>query len=299
MSIFTGSAVALVTPFNEEGINFKKLEELIDFQIKGKTDGIVLAGTTGEAPTIEENELFELFERGIKYINKRVPAICGVGANNTAAVVRRAKKAYEFGADGLLIVNPYYNKSNDEGLIAHYQAISDATPLPIIIYNVPSRTGKNITPALLSKLADIENVKAVKEASADISQICDVLDMCGDRLDVYSGNDDQILAITALGGKGVISTTANMEPELNHDIYEEFEKGNIAKARELQFRLNKLHHPVFAAANPIPLKTAMNMVGFEVGPLRLPLIELSGKARENLAAALVEFGYTLTEKAKA
>jgi len=296
MSIFTGSAVALVTPFSDEGINFKKLFELIDFQIKGKTDAIVLAGTTGEAPTIEENELFELFERGISYINKRVPAICGVGANNTAAVIRRAKKAYEFGADGLLIVNPYYNKSSDEGLTAHYKAISDASPLPIIIYNVPSRTARNIPPALMNKLADIENVKAVKEASGDISQICDIIDICGDRIDVYSGNDDQILAITALGGKGVISTTANMQPELNHDIYEEFINGNIEKARQLQFRLNKLHHPVFAAPNPIPLKTAMNMVGFDVGPLRLPLTELTGKAKENLANALVEFGYDLTQK---
>jgi 4-hydroxy-tetrahydrodipicolinate synthase len=296
MSIFTGSAVAIVTPFNEEGIDFKKLEELIDFQIKGKTDGIVLAGTTGESPTIEEDELFELFKRGIEYINKRVPVICGVGTNCTNTVIRRAKKAYELGGDALLIANPYYNKSSNDGLIAHYQAISDAVPLPIIIYNVPSRTGKNITASLLSKLADIENVAAVKEASGDISQICDVIDMCADRIDVYSGNDDQILAITALGGKGVISTSANMEPELNHDIVIEFMNGNIEKAREYQFRLNKLHHPLFADANPIPLKTAMNMVGFEVGPLRLPLIELTGKARENLADALIEFGYDLVHR---
>jgi 4-hydroxy-tetrahydrodipicolinate synthase len=296
MSIFTGSAVAIITPFNEEGINFKKLEELIDFQIKGKTDGIVLAGTTGESPTIEENELFELFQRGIKYINKRVPVICGVGTNCTSTVIRRAKKAYELGADALLIANPYYNKSSNDGLIAHYQAISDAVPLPIIVYNVPSRTGKNIPAALMNKLADIENVAAVKEASGNISQICDVIDLCGDRIDVYSGNDDQILAITALGGKGVISTSANMEPELNHDIVIEFMNGNICKARELQFRLNKLHHPLFADANPIPLKTAMNMVGFEVGPLRLPLIELTGKAREDLAHALIDFGYDLVHR---
>ncbi len=296
MSIFIGSAVALVTPFNEEGINLKKLEELIDFQINGKTDAIVLAGTTGEAPTIDEEELYVLFQHGIQYINGRLPVICGVGTNCTKTVIRRAKMAESLGADGLLIANPYYNKSSDDGLIAHYQAISDAVDLPIIVYNVPSRTGKNISAQLLSKLADIKNVAAVKEASGDISQICDVIDLCGDRIDVYSGNDDQILAMTALGGKGVISTTANMEPELNHDIVIEFLNGNIKKAQELQFRLNKLHHPVFMDANPIPLKTAMNMTGFDVGPLRLPLVELSGEKREKLAAALEAFGYTLTHR---
>ncbi len=293
MSIFVGSAVAMVTPFNEEGVNIKKAKELIDFLIEGKSDAIVLAGTTGESPALEGNEFYELFKNGIEHINKRVPVICGVGTNMTNEVIRRATLAYECGADGLLIVNPYYNKSSDDGLVAHYKAISDAVPLPIIVYNVPGRTGRNISVGLMDRLADIEHVRGVKEASGDISQICDVIDVCGDRLDVYSGNDDQILAITALGGKGVISTSGNMQPQLNHDIVMECLAGNLKKAQELQFKLNRLHHPLFAEVNPIPLKTAMNMVGFDVGHLRLPLVELEGAKRAQLRQALVDFGYEI------
>lgn len=292
MGIFNGVATALVTPFDENGkINVEKLEELINFQIDSGVNGLVIAGTTGEAPTVEDDEKEELFKVSGEIIAGRIPFIAGTGTNNTAHIIKLSEYAEKHGADALLINNPYYNKSSDEGIYASYEAISDAVDLPIIVYNVPSRTGKNISAELAIELTKIKNVKAFKEASGDISQIAKLMSLLPEDSDteVYSGNDDQILPVMSLGGVGVISTIANIVPKECVELTEAFFSGNIDKARKIQLDLIRIVDAMFCECNPIPVKTAMNEMGLGVGGLRLPLVELSGGKKEFMVEILREF----------
>jgi len=274
MSIFKGSGVAIVTPFNNRGVDFKKLEELIEWHINCKTDAIVVCGTTGEASTMTEQERKETIKFVVDVVNKRIPVIAGTGSNNTAAAISMSKWAENIGVDGLLIITPYYNKTTQKGLVGHFKAIADCVNSPIIIYNVPSRTGLNINPHTLLKLCEVKNIVAVKEASGDISQIAQIKALCGDRLDIYSGNDDQVIPILALGGIGVISVLANIIPIDVHNMCELYFKGNHGAALKIQLNSLALNNSLFIETNPIPVKTAMNLMGMEVGSLRLPLCEM-------------------------
>ena len=275
MSIFRGSGVAIVTPFNENGINFTKLEELIEWHINSKTDSIIVCGTTGEASTMSESERKEAIKFTIDKVNKRIPVIAGTGSNNTAASISMSKWAEAAGADGLLLITPYYNKTTQKGLIAHFGAISDSVNIPIILYNVPSRTGMNLLPKTLKELSLYDNIIAVKEASGDISQIAQIKAICGNSIDIYSGNDDQVIPILSLGGSGVISVAANILPKEMHDICELFFTGKYEDALQLQLRTLSIINSLFIETNPIPVKTAMNLMGLEVGNLRLPLCNMN------------------------
>lgn len=274
MSIFKGSAVALVTPFNESGVNFDKLKELLEWHIENNTDAIVICGTTGEASTMTENERKETIKFTVEVVNKRIPVIAGTGSNNTAAAIEMSKFAESVGVDGLLVINPYYNKTSQKGLIAHFKAINDAVKTPIILYNVPGRTGMNIPVSIVVELSKLSNIVAIKEASGDISQILKIKALCGDNLDIYSGNDDQIVPILSVGGIGVISVLANVLPKETHDICKLFEEGKVKESLQLQLDTLSLTNNLFIETNPIPVKTALNLMGKEVGPLRLPLVDM-------------------------
>jgi dihydrodipicolinate synthase len=286
MSIFKGSGVAIITPFNESGINFEKFEELIEHQISAGTDAIIVCGTTGEASTMSESERKEAIKFTVDIVKNRVPVIAGTGNNNTAASVSMSKWAEVVGVDGLLIITPYYNKTTQKGLIAHFGEIANSVKIPLILYNVPSRTGMNLLPATLLQLTKFSNIIAVKEASGDISQIASIKALCGERLDIYSGNDDQTLPVLALGGSGVISVAANIIPTVMHDICAEFFKGNIEASRNLQLKYLSLINSLFVETNPIPVKTAMNCMGMSVGKLRLPLCDMSDNNLEILKKEL-------------
>ena len=274
MSIFKGSGVAIITPFNERGVDFKKLEELIEWHIISKTDAIVVCGTTGEASTMSEQERKETIKFTVDLVNKRIPVIAGTGSNDTAATIAMSKWAEKIGVDGLLLITPYYNKTTQKGLFEHYKAISDSVTSPIIIYNVPSRTSLNITPSTLLKLCVIPNIVAVKEASSNISQIAQIKALCGNNLDIYSGNDDQVIPILSLGGIGVISVIANIIPTVMHNMCELYLSGDHAEALKIQLGYLPLNNAIFVETNPIPVKTAMNLMGMNVGSLRLPLCEM-------------------------
>lgn len=274
MSIFKGSAVALVTPFNESGVNFDKLKELLEWHIENNTDAIVICGTTGEASTMTEKERKETIKFTVEVVNKRIPVIAGTGSNNTAAAIEMSKFAESVGVDGLLVINPYYNKTSQKGLIAHFKAINDAVKTPIILYNVPGRTGMNIPVSIVVELSKLSNIVAIKEASGDISQILKIKALCGDNLDIYSGNDDQIVPILSVGGIGVISVLANVLPKETHDICKLFEEGKVKESLQLQLDTLSLTNNLFIETNPIPVKTALNLMGKEVGPLRLPLVDM-------------------------
>lgn len=267
---FTGSGVAIITPFNENGIDFEKLGEIIDIQIANKTDAIVIAGTTGEASTMPDAEHLSAIEYTVKRVAGRVPVIAGTGSNDTAHAIALTKAAEKLGADAILSVTPYYNKANKKGLVAHFKAIAEAINIPIILYNVPSRTGVNFSIDVLKELAKVENIVAIKEASGNISYTAKVAAEVPE-LHIYSGNDDMIVPILSLGGKGVISVVANILPEETHNICELFEKGAVAEARKLQLDLLELINTLFIEVNPVPIKTAMNILGYNVGNLRLPL----------------------------
>lgn len=267
---FTGSGVAIITPFNENGIDFEKLGEIIDIQIANKTDAIVIAGTTGEASTMPDAEHLSAIEYTVKRVAGRVPVIAGTGSNDTAHAIALTKAAEKLGADAILSVTPYYNKANKKGLVAHFKAIAEAINIPIILYNVPSRTGVNFSIDVLKELAKVENIVAIKEASGNISYTAKVAAEVPE-LHIYSGNDDMIVPILSLGGKGVISVVANILPEETHNICELFEKGDVAEARKLQLDLLELINTLFIEVNPVPIKTAMNILGYNVGNLRLPL----------------------------
>ncbi|MEG0693442.1 MAG: 4-hydroxy-tetrahydrodipicolinate synthase [Oscillospiraceae bacterium] len=285
--IFTGSGVAIVTPMYQDGsINYDKLGELIDFQIENQTDSIVICGTTGESATMTDQEHIDCIDYAVKRTNKRVPVIAGAGSNDTRYAVELSKEAKNLGADALLHVTPYYNKASQRGLIAHFTNVADATDLPIILYNVPSRTGVNITPDTYKVLASHKNIVATKEASGNISHIAEVKAACGDDLDVYSGNDDQIVPILSLGGIGVISVLSNVLPKETHDICELFFKGEINASRELQLRLLRFINSLFMDVNPIPVKEAMNLMGLDVGECRLPLIKMDTAQIEKLKAVM-------------
>ena len=286
MSIFQGSAVAIVTPFNESGVNFKKLEELLEWHIKEGTDAIVICGTTGEATTMTEKEKKDTIKFTVDVINKRIPVIAGTGSNNTASAVSMSKYAESVGADGLLVITPYYNKTTQKGLVKHFSAINSEVKTPIILYNVPGRTGVNIAPNTLVELSKLSNVVGIKEASGNISQVVQMKALCRDSIDIYSGNDDQIVSIMALGGKGVISVLANILPSKVHEIAEKCLNNNFKEALDIQLDTLALTNALFVETNPIPVKTAMNLMGFEVGGLRLPLCEMEIKNEDLLKAVL-------------
>ncbi|BAQ14809.1 putative dihydrodipicolinate synthase [Clostridium botulinum] len=286
MSIFKGSGVAIITPFTNTGVDFDKLSELIEWHIKSKTDAIIVCGTTGEATTMTETEKKETIKFVVDKVNKRIPVIAGTGSNNTAASIAMSKWAESIGVDGLLVITPYYNKTTQKGLVKHFKAVSDAVNAPIIIYNVPGRTGLNIAPSTLKELCKDKNIVAVKEASGNISQIAQIKALCGDKLDIYSGNDDQIIPILALGGIGVISVLANVIPEDVHNMCELYLTGKVNEALKIQLDSLALTNAIFIETNPIPVKTAMNLMNMKVGDLRLPLCEMNENNLEILKKEL-------------
>lgn len=289
--VFTGAAVAIITPMHADGtVNFEELGRIIDDQIAHGTDAIAICGTTGESAALNHEEHVECIRFAVKHTAKRVPVIAGTGSNDTAFAIEISKEAEEAGADALLLVTPYYNKTSQAGLIAHYTAIANAVTLPCIIYNVPSRTGVNLQPATLAELAKLPNVNAVKEASGNISQVADVAALCGEELNIYSGNDDQIVPILSLGGKGVISVLSNVAPQQAHDICAAWFSGDTAKSLELQLKALPLCHALFADVNPIPVKWAMNRLGWNAGPLRLPLVEPSAAVQQSLENEMKAYG---------
>lgn len=289
MSIFEGSGVAIVTPFNDNGVNYKKLKELLEWHIKEGTDAIIICGTTGEATTMSEEEKKLTIKFTVDVVNKRIPVIAGTGSNNTLSSIEMSKYAESAGVDGLLVITPYYNKTNSRGLIKHFEAINNSVNTPIILYNVPSRTGVNITPENLKELSTLSNVVAIKEASGNISQVVKMKALCGDKIDIYSGNDDQAIPILSLGGKGVISVLANIIPNAMHTMIKSYLNGDVKKALDLQLENLKLSNTLFIETNPIPIKTALNLIGKDVGPLRLPLYEMSDSNLMKLKDTLKEY----------
>jgi 4-hydroxy-tetrahydrodipicolinate synthase len=292
MAIFKGSGVAIVTPMNADGsVNYGKLTELVNYQIEHKTDAIIICGTTGESATLSEEEHRKCIETAVKAAAGRVPVIAGSGANNAVHAVELSKSAEAAGADALLVVTPYYNKATQKGLYEYYKLIADNTSLPIIMYNVPSRTGTNIKPETAMKIArEIKNVVGIKEACGNLSQIAELASLNDGSLDIISGNDDQTIPILSIGGIGVISVLANVAPENTHDMVMEYLNGNIEKACTLQLKAIELINALFVEVNPMPVKTAMNLMGMNVGPLRLPMCEMEEKNIEVLKKALKNYG---------
>ena len=293
MSIFTGAGVAIVTPMNQDGsVNYEVFSNIIEDQIAGGTDCIIVCGTTGEASTLSHEEHLECIKFVVEKVNKRIPVVAGTGSNCTETAIYLSKEAEKYGVDGLLVVTPYYNKATQKGLIAHYKAISDAVNVPIILYNVPSRTGGcNILPETVMAICDAcENVVAIKEASGNISQVAKLASLSKGRIDIYSGNDDQIVPLLSLGGKGVISVLSNVAPKQTHDIVAEYLAGNVTKSCQLQLDAIELVEALFCEVNPIPVKAAMNLQGKNVGTLRMPLTDMEEKNVERLAAAMRKYG---------
>lgn len=292
MSVFTGAGVAIITPMKETGeVNYPKLEELLEYQIANGTDSIIICGTTGEASTLTHEEHLETIRFTIEKVAGRIPVIAGTGSNCTQTAIYLSQEAEKYGADALLLVTPYYNKATQKGLIAHFTQIADSVKIPVILYNIQGRTGVNITPETMAYLAkNVKNIVGVKEASGNISQVAKMAQLAGDALDIYSGNDDQIVPLLSLGGKGVISVLSNIAPQETHDIVAKFMEGDVKGSRELQLRALPLINQLFCEVNPIPVKAAMNMMGWEVGPLRMPLTEMEEAHRADLKAAMDEFG---------
>ncbi len=289
--IFTGCATALVTPFNDDcSVNYPRFRQLVEEQIQGGVDALVICGTTGESATLDNDEHCKVLEEAVKVANKRIPIIAGTGSNDTMYATQLSQHAEAIGCDGLLMVTPYYNKTSQNGLLNHYFYVADRVKTPIILYNVPSRTGTAIQPATYKELSKHENIVAVKEANGDISSIAKTKSLCGDDLDIYSGNDDEIVPIMSLGGIGVISVLSNILPKETHDICAEYLKGNHQKACEMQLKYVSLINALFSDVNPIPVKEAMNMMGLNMGPLRMPLAPMTDSAREALRAELKKHG---------
>ena len=290
-TVFTGAGVAIITPMNADGsINYEEFGRIIDFQIDNGTDSIIVCGTTGESATMTDEEHVECIRYCVERVNKRVPVIAGTGSNDTKYAVDLSVEAEKLGADALLVVTPYYNKTSQRGLIAHFNAIADSVNIPIILYNVPSRTGVNITLDTYDVLANHKNIVAVKEASGNISSIAKIIEKCGDRLDVYSGNDDQIVPIMSLGGKGVISVLSNICPKETHDIAQLCLDNNFAEAAKLQIKYLELCNNLFIDVNPIPVKEAMNIMGFKAGECRLPLLKMEQGKIDTLTASMEKLG---------
>ena len=274
-TIFKGAGVALVTPMKEDhSIDYDVFAALIEDQIAKKTDALIIAGTTGESSTLSDEEHIEVIRFAKEKAAGRVPVIAGTGSNDTSYAIWLSQEAEKAGADGLLVVTPYYNKASQKGLFAHFKAIAKATKLPIILYNVPSRTGCNLAPETVAKLADTENIVGIKEASGNLSQVAKLAALCGDKIDIYSGNDDQITPILSLGGVGVISVLSNVCPEETHNICQNWFDGNIAEATRLQLHYIELISALFSDVNPIPVKQAMNYMGWQVGSCRMPLCDM-------------------------
>lgn len=289
MAIFKGSAVAIITPFKEDGVDFEKLKELLEWHVVNKTDAIVICGTTGEASTMSEKERKDAIKFTVDVIDNRIPVIAGTGSNNTMASLEMSKWAESIGVDGLLVITPYYNKTSQKGLFTHFKVINDGVKTPIIVYNVPSRTGMNVSPAMAKQLSELSNVVAIKEASGDISQIAKIKALCGDKIDIYSGNDDQIIPVLSLGGIGVISVLANVIPKEVHDMCELYLAGKVNDALKIQMDTLDLTNNLFIETNPIPVKTALNIMGFNVGHLRLPLYEMEEGNLQKLKQALKNY----------
>ena len=292
MSIFKGAAVAIITPFQENGeINYPKLAEILDDQIANHTDAIVICGTTGESSTLTHEEHLEAIRFTIEHVAGRVPVIAGTGSNCTETAIYLSTEAEKYGADAILIVTPYYNKATQKGLIAHYTAIAESVNLPIIMYNVPSRTGCNILPETAAHLVkNVKNIVGIKEASGNISQVAKLMRLTDGQIELYSGNDDQVVPILSLGGLGVISVLSNVAPRQTHDMVMKFLEGDVAGSREIQLKALPLVDALFCEVNPIPVKAAMNMLGWEAGPLRMPLTEMEPEHKEKLRKAMIDFG---------
>ena len=284
--LFKGCGTAISTPFDENGVNLKEFERLIKNQIQNKVDAIIVCGTTGESSTMTTEEKKQAIECAVKTANGRIPIIAGTGGNNTKQVIENSKLAESLGVDGLLIVTPYYNKCTQKGLVEHYKVIAQSVSLPIILYSVPSRTGVNIEPKTCLELSKIENIVAIKEASGNISQVAEIAHLCGDDLHIYSGNDDQILPILSLGGLGVISVLSNVKPEYTHNIVQNFFDGDIQKATKMQLDALPLIKALFSEVNPIPVKSALNIQGYNFGTPRLPLTPMTAEKMEVLKQAL-------------
>lgn len=295
MSIFTGAGVAIVTPFNEdESINYDKLDQLIDYHCNNGTDSIIICGTTGESATMSEKEHMECVKFAIERTKGRLPIIAGTGSNCTRTAIDMSKEAASYGADGLLVVTPYYNKATQEGLVGHYTAVAKEAKAPIIMYSVASRTGCNIEPVTAARLIkEVDNIVGIKEASGNISQVAKIMHLTDGKADLYSGNDDQIVPILSLGGKGVISVLSNVAPQETHDICAKFFEGDVKGSLELQLKAIPLIEQLFCEVNPIPVKKAMKLMGMDCGPLRMPLTELTPQHEESLAKAMTEFGIKL------
>ncbi|WP_461205552.1 4-hydroxy-tetrahydrodipicolinate synthase [Clostridium sp. DL1XJH146] len=286
MSLFKGSGVAVVTPFKNGKIDFEKLEEYLEWHISSGTDAIIICGTTGEASTMSLREKKEAIKFTVDVINKRLPVIAGTGSNDTASSKSLSSWAESIGVDGLLLITPYYNKTTQRGIVAHYNEICSAVEIPAIVYNVPSRTGLNIEPSTLLELTKIENIVAVKEASSNIAQVVKMKALCGNKIDFYSGNDDQVIPLLSLGSLGVISVAANIIPKEMHEICELYFNGKVKEAAALQLKLIPLISSLFIETNPIPVKTAMNLMGMDAGDLRLPLCEMSPENKSILEKEL-------------
>ncbi len=301
MSIFTGAGVALITPMNEDGsVNYKKLEEVIEFQIANHTDAIIICGTTGEASTLTVEEHIECIRFCCEVTKKRIPVIAGTGSNCTSSAVHLSIEAEKAGADALLVVTPYYNKCTQNGLKAHFTAIADAVGVPMLLYNIPGRTGVKIMPeTVVSLCQEVENIVGVKDATGDISEVAEVMSLAkkrGVQVDLYSGNDDQIVPVVSLGGKGVISVLSNILPQETHDMVASFLDGDAVRSMELQLKYFDLIKALFCEVNPIPAKKAMNLMGMEVGSLRAPLTEMEEEHAERLAEEMTKVGIALERK---
>lgn len=292
MAIFEGAGVAIITPFKPNGdVNYEKMAELVEEQIAGGTDAIIVCGTTGESSTMTHEEDNDVIRFVCRQVNHRIPVIAGTGSNCTREAVKKSRDAEEAGADGLLLVTPYYNKATQNGLIRHFTEIAGAVNIPILLYHIPGRTGVTMKPETIVKLCkEVPNIVGVKEASGDFSAIAQILHLGGGEVDVYSGNDDQIVPLLSLGGKGVISVLSNVAPRQTHEICENYFKGNVEKACRMQLEALPLIHALFCEVNPIPVKAAMNLMGKEVGPLRLPLTEMEPENQERLKKAMEEYG---------
>ncbi len=292
MAIFEGAGVALVTPFYPNGeVNYDKLRELLEEQIAGGTDAIISCGTTGESSTMSHEEHVKVVRFTCEVVNGRIPVIAGAGSNSTKEAIHLSQEAEKAGADGLLLVTPYYNKATQNGLIAHYTAIAESVKLPILLYHIPGRTGVTMTPATIVKLCrDVPNIVGVKEASGNFSAIAEIMNMAEGCVDLYSGNDDQIVPLLSLGGKGVISVLSNIAPQQTHDICQSYFDGDVKKSCALQLEAIPLVNALFCEVNPIPVKAALNLMGKETGPMRLPLTEMEPQNQERLEKAMKEYG---------
>ena len=273
--LFEGCGTAIVTPFDENGVNYEEFKKLIENQVENDVDSIIVCGTTGEASTMTKEEKKQTIKFAVDTVNKRTKVIAGTGSNNTLEAIEMSKYAESVGVDGILVVTPYYNKTTQKGLVAHYTEIANAVDIPIILYNVPSRTGVNILPETCLELSKIENIMAIKEASGNISQVTKIASLCGEDLSIYSGNDDHIIPVLSLGGKGVISVLSNIMPKYTHDMVRKYLDGNVTEACKMQLNVLDLIEVLFCEVNPIPVKYALNLMGYNYGIPRLPLIELS------------------------